>query len=731
MLEEFVADPNDSHDREDIDGWLTSAKAFLSALAMDIPPPSKKKRWHRLSSLWHVRALDHALVGATGQGLAKFVVLPGQVLGCRPGCGPQDVELPPPPCIGIASDSCNVMLSWVYYTYFQTPLNFAHFQDPAHAANAVVLNAIKVAGIWETVLLNRIVFRVNFGPFASQAWRRQMVDAATRFRKHGNSDDPIFQFYLRDILEDIGHPDKLQDELFIEQTFESLFSPEFAHEVGPHIQFSRWGSIIDVGRWYDKRGHKRLVLLLYIGLHQKWINKGDDNYLKGVVMKADRSESSDTKSTTNKKYHSAGESLLRNRCQNLLHMATLVMMEKQEQRKQRVIEYFAEPMRKWLGVQVALNRNGPAVRDFSVREAPGAWILVCNDTIDIIYDGQKLQRLGIKVELEPYHKSMSADHPEVIEQNELTSSMVLFALQLMRSRVRQALRWTNSLPLRFAAFLSPEESVRNEALLYSRDAWRAWLAASKVEVGLAQKVSNRSFCNWTAVQIMCNYGERVAWQEVTPHDGAARSQHVRPGHGAIQGGRGLGATRSGFRVGIAIGVLQGDLCMVLRSARRLAPRGAPVGRGELHRRVGVRTREEAGPRRCVPTEGEGHDGHGVLRWLLEERAPDMSDLPIGFGGAIVCGLHHAHQVCRSRRLVLSQGCVVELFVGRRDGVFAGRSRRLVLQLGQLGEGHGLRLAHGGDDDQWARVLRHAQEHQACRPLPRRGARRVQVGLLQE
>lgn len=272
-----------------------------------------------------------------------------------------------------------------------------------------------------------------------------------------------------------------------------------------------------MGQWYDKRWHKRLVLLLYIGLHQKWIKKGDDNFLKGVRMETDRSDPSDTKSTTNKKFQSAGETTLRNRCHNLLHMATLVIMDKQQQqRKQRLIEYFAEPMRKWLGVQAKLPRSSSVVRDFCVKEASGDWISVCNECVDITYAGNKLERLGIVVELAPYHNGMVADHPEVVEQDELAEMMVRFMLQLIRFRVRQALRWTHSLPLRFAAFPSPDKAIRSEALSYCRDSWRAWLATGQVEVGLSKKVYHRSFCNFTSVQVMCNYGERVDWKEITP-----------------------------------------------------------------------------------------------------------------------------------------------------------------------------------------------------------------------
>ena len=38
-------------------------------------------------------------------------------LATEPRADDGPAEVPPPPVIGVASDSCNVMLSWVYFTY--------------------------------------------------------------------------------------------------------------------------------------------------------------------------------------------------------------------------------------------------------------------------------------------------------------------------------------------------------------------------------------------------------------------------------------------------------------------------------------------------------------------------------------------------------------------------------------------------------------------------------------
>ena len=142
-------------DIDEVAEWRALARSSLKSCQEDVPMDTQKSQLHRrVASLWNVICLDHALLASIGEGLSKFVILPCQPFGIPQGwTGP---EPRPPPISGVASDSCSVMMAWVYYTLYRTRLNFIHFQDPSHSANAVILNSIKRAGLWESVLLSDI-----------------------------------------------------------------------------------------------------------------------------------------------------------------------------------------------------------------------------------------------------------------------------------------------------------------------------------------------------------------------------------------------------------------------------------------------------------------------------------------------------------------------------------------------------------------------------------------------
>ena len=254
-LQDFKVKPHGELTSADMEEWPQKAQDFLTSCARDIAaaPISKPiKKHYRLASLHAARSLYQKMRAVSGQGFERFEIRPPCVLGCEIGAGPEDPEPDPPRVLGISTDMGPSVTCWLYCMLYRAGVVAFHMSDTSHLVNGNILLALKHAGLWEHVLLNKVVYKSLFGPFGSEAWAQQVRESATMLAKVSHVHDPFFVHFLPGLLRDMGEsPDRACDEAFVQSVHGRFFSKEMVEEVavGPHLQFTRWGSVVDVGTW--------------------------------------------------------------------------------------------------------------------------------------------------------------------------------------------------------------------------------------------------------------------------------------------------------------------------------------------------------------------------------------------------------------------------------------------------------------------------------------------------
>ena len=495
---------------QDSMNWYFDALNFLKKNVDKERKPSRKLRTlHRLSSLHACRALDHMLRGSTGMGLERFELKPCQVLGVRHDAAPSDPEPSAPPVLGIASDLGPSMLSWQFWLRYESAVVSFLLPDPSHMVNNNMLMAVKHAGLWENCLLNKVAYKALFGPFETQAWQQTLREVAEAVDPIITVDDPLFVHYLPHLLADIGEDTaRVNDPEFVQGVRDRIFSKEVASEVGPQLQFTRWGSLVDVGNWWDSRWHSRLLLLIAAGLHLGYLTQG--NMKAGIGVKT-RAEPEKGPTKRDRKDPVAD---LRSKTKNVLHIATIVLGSPLQQRIQRIISVMLGPLRKWHGRQASILRGPLPTKNFYIEMAAGKWIEPLVDTVVIFNQPDRLRACGLIFDV-PIKQDALEKNALAAEQDELVKVIFQLTVHILKSRVRSCLQYSFGYPLQFAGFMDPE-IVLSLLKIFQRDV-EAWeFAGTQMQSALALKVWKRSVLWWPVNQVMMNYARRMRFRELTP-----------------------------------------------------------------------------------------------------------------------------------------------------------------------------------------------------------------------
>ena len=197
-------------------------------------------------------------------------------------------------------------------------------------------------------------------------------------------------------------------------------------------------------------------------------------------------------------------------------MCTLTMMDRSQQRKQKLISVLAEPMRQWLGNQALLNRDAHSLRKFYCELAEGRWLQPAVHTVTLLFDATHLEGFGVSSDFLADGAKIDVTSPLIVEEDTLMDLASRFALQLCLHRVKQCLPWSSAVPNRFASFLSDDETRRQDALRFCKTSYECFLAAKEVNTSLVKKMVARSFWHWPVNVVMAQYGAMVDWSRVTP-----------------------------------------------------------------------------------------------------------------------------------------------------------------------------------------------------------------------
>ena len=125
---------------------------------------------------------------------------------------------------------------------------------------------------------------LDMGPWESQGWWAQTWEACSDYHRDSTSTDPLWQHYLRAILNDIGATDKDMDSAYLQSLWDELpQSPAFTTH-GQKVGFTRWfGWVHTFKQILDPAWHRKLVVMVWLGLQLGTLKKGLKHALNLLV----------------------------------------------------------------------------------------------------------------------------------------------------------------------------------------------------------------------------------------------------------------------------------------------------------------------------------------------------------------------------------------------------------------------------------------------------------------
>jgi hypothetical protein len=288
---------------------------------------AKVPAWQRLSAYDLGVAIDSWCQTMLNKGLAYFqcdaiLDLP-QASRCKED--PEDgwgllSEDSPAPCLAMGADqgSSGWSLTWFMLNYLR--LMCMPFLDPFHRLWRDHWLGAQQAGIHVSILVVGLQHNLAHGPWDTDKWFVEQVEAAHTWLNNAGASDPILAFVHERILIDRGMADLLGSEEALPVTLEIIKGSKMFRQKGPRISTSRWASFIDAQEWWDDDWWVRAALLLFMGLRLGWLTLKKE-CLKVSALAPKFDEGRDTKCAK------SVQASLRDRCKNALHVVCCILLE--------------------------------------------------------------------------------------------------------------------------------------------------------------------------------------------------------------------------------------------------------------------------------------------------------------------------------------------------------------------------------------------------------------------
>ena len=135
---------------------------------------------------------------------------------------------------------------------------------------------------------------------------------------------------------------------------------------GPQLALSRWMSWHHCSSYWERPNGIRLLALLYLGLDLGYLTpseQGSSVQLQPATSSAAQGPQASTKDSATRQ--------VRDKCNNLLHVATVVLSDEDTLRKGSILQAMYKGLRDWQSVQVTASRDALANAAFDREQA--AW----------------------------------------------------------------------------------------------------------------------------------------------------------------------------------------------------------------------------------------------------------------------------------------------------------------------------------------------------------------------
>jgi hypothetical protein len=211
-----------------------------------------------------------------------------------------------------------------------------------------------------------VAYNCQFGPWSTESVWADQKESMEEFITLSGPSCPVWESLLPSICKDLGLEHGCVDAALLQELWDELPSCSAWQAKGSKVALCRWMSWLDVASEWDHTWHRRLALILFMGLREGWLKFED----KDLCMVSGGAPSEEAPKSQVR--HSSQAAGLRQRTKNTLHLCCTFLMNPDIQSRSRLIFRLAAPIREWHGHGVSRQRSKEASGMYYVRRAgPG------------------------------------------------------------------------------------------------------------------------------------------------------------------------------------------------------------------------------------------------------------------------------------------------------------------------------------------------------------------------
>lgn len=371
---------------------------------------------------------------------------------------PSDEALLTLPPLVLTMDQGSVGWSAQFFLIYVLGCNLCPLWDLSHRVWNDAKGAVfAIPPLYEALCSSLHVMNLDMGPYESYAWWGQTKEAVQAFHEQSDEKDPLWQFYLKAILRDLGEEDKLLDATFCKALWDQLPSSEAFTRHLPKVGFTRWfGWVQSFQQGLDKAWHKKLVVLIWLGLQMGTLKKG---MAKAMDLGAKRPPPVDAEgeplpgTTGGRENSKLGQ--LRTACRNKVHVCTILLLDTTLQLRCRLIASVLGFLDKWHGDRNSANRDPQACMTHFLKQSAGEGLEPLNKAVGILTDTAKLEYIGYVCYPSPVQAAFPFEHPAVQQENAHSELLALLLVHVLRKRCQSVLWDMWGVPGLFLGLLDP------------------------------------------------------------------------------------------------------------------------------------------------------------------------------------------------------------------------------------------------------------------------------------
>lgn len=510
------------------DRWNSLLRRFLDE-PTDVRTKVAHEKFYRRASYWFMQSLQKVFVLLTGSGLEQFATraTPTSRAAVRTACRKQPLESLreqyPPDAIGktlaVAVDQCSVGLAALTYMDKVLHLKVEGLWDPFHRYWNNEKLGIAHAKWWDIVLLYACPFNINFGPFSGAGWLNQLQGVLKEYTESvGSVEDALFNRFLPSIARDRQEEHLLSDDSWVRRVWLSLQAGEPFASKGPKMAFCRWASFVDCFLHFDSSHHSRVLGMAAWGLNEGIVTKDIGSVTLAIENLYSTAPKVDSKAPMREVAAQVKD--IRSKGKNQLHVALLVLLLPDLQRRGRTLVTLMLPSREWHSMNVRHMRNPSLCQEWYCRQAVGRCLDPLCETFAVFGDLSKLSYCGFVVAVNGSASDVAAFEEggaQLEVEERAMARMAELAISLNFERLRHLLWHLEGCPGNLAFMLSDDVVELDRGMARFQLHFDAWAAAMEQENPLVIKAVEASFMNKPIVFTIASWCEAQFWLEV-PED---------------------------------------------------------------------------------------------------------------------------------------------------------------------------------------------------------------------